>query len=151
MLCQGSRIATWREEGAERWIMPLASAWAQATEHYPRLISSLNAVDVLPCARRYVSFTDSYIIFIRYYKNSCCFFNCWWFSVCFGRCWMTPGCHFLLGQRTPPLLAQRKLHMRNSFTAARMKDLRCVQLLPLVLVGLNFYIKLDVLIVVCNL
>lgn len=54
----------------------------------------------------------------------CCFLLC-----CLCRCWMTLGCHFLLGQRTLPLLAQRKLHMRNSSTAVRMRDLRCVQLL----------------------
>lgn len=40
------------------------------------------------------------------------------------RCWMTPGCHSLPGQRTPPLSAQRKLRMRSSCTAVRTKDLR---------------------------
>lgn len=65
MQCQGSRIAIWREEGAERWIMPHASAWAQATEHCPRPISSLNVVDVLLCARRYTS--SNYIIILCIY------------------------------------------------------------------------------------
>lgn len=68
MQCQGSRIATWREEGAERWIMPHASAWAQATEHCPRLINSLNVVDVLLCARRYTSCNDIVFFFIYIYK-----------------------------------------------------------------------------------
>lgn len=53
MLCQGCRIATWRGEGAGRWIMPPASAWGPATEHCPRPTSSLNAVGALPYARRY--------------------------------------------------------------------------------------------------
>lgn len=56
MLCQGCRIATWRGEGAGRWIMLLVSAWGPATEHCPRPTSSLNAVDALPYARRYAHF-----------------------------------------------------------------------------------------------
>lgn len=126
MQCQGSRIATWREEGAERWIMPRASAWAQATEHCPRLISSLNVVDVPLCARRYTAWNDMIVLFNFFWKIIDLLMV---FFVCFCRCWMTLGCHFLLGQRTPPLLVQRKLPMKNSFTGARMKDLRCVQLL----------------------
>lgn len=54
MLCQGSRIATWRGEGAGRWIMPPASAWGPATGHCPRPTSNLNAADALPYARRYI-------------------------------------------------------------------------------------------------
>lgn len=54
MLCQGCRIATWRGEGAGRWIMPPASAWGPATEHCPRPTSSLNAAGALPYARRYI-------------------------------------------------------------------------------------------------
>lgn len=56
MLCQGCRIATWRGEGAERWIMPPASAWGPATEHCPRPTSNQNAADALPYARRYAYF-----------------------------------------------------------------------------------------------
>lgn len=55
MLCRGCRIVTWKGEGAGRWIMHLASAWAPAIEHCPKPTSSQNAVDALPFAKRYDS------------------------------------------------------------------------------------------------
>ena len=202
MPCRDCRIVTWKGEGAERWIMPLASAWGPAIEHCPRPISSLNAVGALPYAKRYLSnnhgdldfsslkpfadfclkFESCFVPISAFFlpqQNSaeptagmCCTYSC----VCTNSCtssyktenhlivahdwesfirkffacgkvfllvtdllhlnhhvcryWMTLGCHFPRGRKTPPLLVRRRLLMRNSCIAVRMKDLRYIHLYP---------------------